>query len=287
MRPAASTSSRAEWLSPSIWTMTSPGRLSMPDTYTSGTLGFPRSPFVQTTEPADHASAPPPSAPGGLIPRSWVRIGGRFVALFAALLLLGAIADEVHEQEAIALDALATPLLHGLASPTLDTAMRAMTTLGSTLVVGPLFVAMVAWLIWRRYRREARFLAVAVVGSVALNETLKLIFQRPRPQLEWATVQPEFSFPSGHSMNSLAFYGALAMIIWAVRGRRAGSIAAVIAGLLVLLIGTSRIYLGYHYLTDVVGGFLAGAVWLAMAYTGLMTRRHDSGIGRHADGSPP
>jgi Membrane-associated phospholipid phosphatase len=242
---------------------------------------------VRTAEPTDDASAPSRSAPVGLSPRSWLVIGGRFVALFGALLLLGVIADDVHEQEAIALDVAATPFLHGLASPTFDAVMGAITTVGSTFVVGPLFVLVLAWLIWRRYRGEARFLAVAVVGSVALNETLKLIFHRPRPQLEWAVVVPEFSFPSGHSMNSLAFYGALAAIVWAIRGRRAGSIAATIAGFLVLLIGTSRIYLGYHYLTDVVGGFLAGAVWLAIAYTGLMTNRHDSDVGGQQTGTPP
>ncbi|MBI2781625.1 MAG: phosphatase PAP2 family protein [Chloroflexi bacterium] len=227
---------------------------------------------MRTAEPTDHASSPARPGPARSSSRSWLAIGGRFVALLGALLLLGVIADEIREQEAIALDMVATPFLHGLATPALDAVMAAITTLG-WFVVAPLFVLGVAWLAWRRHGDEARFLAVAVVGSVALNETMKLLFHRPRPQLEWAAVQPEFSFPSGHSMNSLVLYGALAVIVWALRGRRAGSIAAAIAGILVLLIGTSRIYLGYHYLSDVAGGFLAGAVWLAIAYAGFMNRR--------------
>src|ERR1035437_6815680 len=80
-----------------------------------------------------------------------------------------------------------------------------LTTLGSTIVVVPLFVAALVLLIWRRHRREALFLAVSMAGSLVLNQSLKLIFQRPRPQLAWAQVQPEYSFPSGHAMNSIVF----------------------------------------------------------------------------------
>jgi undecaprenyl-diphosphatase len=187
---------------------------------------------------------------------------GGFVALFACLLVLGAIAEDVHEQEANALDALATPLLHSLSSPNLDAIMHALTDLGSTIVVAPLFAVALVLLIWRRHRREALFLAVSMAGSLVLNQSLKLIVHRPRPQLAWAQVQPEYSFPSGHAMNSLVFYVAVALIVGVLWGRRAGLISAVLAIVLALLIGTSRIYLGYHYFTDVTGGFLAGAAWL-------------------------
>lgn len=205
-----------------------------------------------------------------------------FVALLVCLLVFGAIAEDVHEQEASALDALATPLLHGLSNPTLDSVMRGITQLGSAIVVGPLLVVALVLLLWRRRKREALFLAVLLIGSLILNETLKLIFHRPRPQLAWAQVQPEYSFPSGHAMNSLVFYVGLALVIWAVWGRRAGLIALVVAVGLALLIGISRIYLGYHYFTDVVGGFLAGSVWLliVVAAFGGGPRRH----GRRSSG---
>jgi undecaprenyl-diphosphatase len=196
-------------------------------------------------------------------------IGGGFVALLACLLALGAIAEDVHNQEASALDALATPLLHGLSNPILDAVMGTLTTLGSTIVVVPLFVAALVLLIWRRYRREALFLTVSMAGSLVLNQSLKLIFQRPRPQLAWAQVQPEYSFPSGHAMNSIVFYVAVALIAWVIWGRRAGLSATVLAIVLALLIGTSRIYLGYHYFTDVVGGLLAGAAWLIIVAAAL------------------
>jgi len=201
--------------------------------------------------------------------RRLLLIGGGFVALLTCLLVLGAVAEDVHNQEANALDTLATPLLHSLSNPTLDAIMRTLTDLGSTIVVVPLFVAALVLLIWRRHRREALFLAASMAGSLVLNQSLKLIFQRPRPQLAWAQVQPEYSFPSGHAMNSIVFYVAVALIVWVLWGRRAGLIATVLAIVLALLIGTSRIYLGYHYFTDVVGGFLAGAAWLIIVASAL------------------
>ncbi len=213
-------------------------------------------------------------------PRRLALVAAGFVGLFICLMAFGAIAEDVHEQEASALDALATPLLHDLSSPTLDALMNAIAALGSPLVVVPLFVVAVVLLIWRGHRRQAAFLTVLVAGSLILNQSLKLVFQRPRPQLDWANVQPEYSFPSGHSMNSLVFYVGLALIVWAIWGRRAGLIALVAAIGLAFLIGLSRIYLGYHYFTDVVGGFLAGAAWLLIvvaAFNGGFRRDGPSG----------
>jgi len=91
---------------------------------------------------------------------------------------------------------------------------------------------------------------------------MKLFFQRPRPQLPWAHVLPDYSFPSGHTMNGVVFYIALAVIAWSIFGRRIGLASLFVAVVLAIGIGVSRIYLGYHYLTDVVGGLLAGVAWL-------------------------
>ena len=93
---------------------------------------------------------------------------------------------------------------------------------------------------------------------------MKAFFERPRPQLAWAHVLPDYSFPSGHSMDSVVFYFALALLVWQIAGRVPGLAAAIAALVLVLLIGLSRIYLGYHYFTDVIGGYIAGALWLVV-----------------------
>jgi undecaprenyl-diphosphatase len=204
---------------------------------------------------------PRASGVGPPLTRILLVLGG-LASLFASLLVLGAIAEDVHEQEATALDAIATPLLHGLSSPALDAVMRLITDLGSTLVLAVLFVVALLVLTVIARRREALFVAASMGGSLVLNQFLKLIFHRPRPQLTWAHVQPDYSFPSGHAMNSLVFYVAIALIVWVIWGRRAGVASVVLAAVLALMIGTSRIYLGYHYLTDVAGGLLAGAAWL-------------------------
>jgi undecaprenyl-diphosphatase len=191
-----------------------------------------------------------------------VRTAASLAVLVACFVLLAVVAVGAHDRGPGVLDSVATSVLHGLATPRLDGVMDVITALGSTPVVATLVVVTFALLWWRRHRREALFLAVAIIGSLLIDESLKLLVHRPRPQLEWAALQSGYSFPSGHAMNSLVFYSVVAIIIWATRGRRAGRVALGAAAVLALLIGTSRIYLGYHYLTDVVGGFLAGSAWL-------------------------
>jgi undecaprenyl-diphosphatase len=183
----------------------------------------------------------------------------------ATLVVLGSIADGVRGQEVFALDTWATPFFHSISSPAMDVLMNGFTDLGSSLVIPPLLVIVIVWLAARRRYRPALFLTSASAGSVILQGSMKLVFARPRPQLPWANVLPDYSFPSGHTMNAVVFYGALALIIWSIYGRRAGVIAVAATTVIAILVGISRIYLGYHYLTDVAGGILAGVAWLLVA----------------------
>ena len=150
--------------------------------------------------------------------------------------------------------------------------MNTLTDIGSSLVITPVFVVVVAVLLLRHRYGGALFLAVASGGALVLNGTMKLLFERPRPQLPWAHVLPDYSFPSGHTMNGVVFYIALALILWSVAGRRIGVTALVVAVVLALGIGVSRIYLGYHYLTDVAGGLLAGIAWLLVVGAAFRAR---------------
>jgi membrane-associated phospholipid phosphatase len=185
-----------------------------------------------------------------------------FVVALLAMLFFGFLADRIYLQESFALDTYANPFLHSISSPMLDSVMNGITSLGSVEIVGAFYVLAIVLLLSRGLRTDALFLTVAIGGSVALNGIMKLIFERPRPQLPWASVLPDFSFPSGHSMNSLVFYLAIALILWTHFGRRVGVVAVVAAVVIAVAVGFSRIYLGYHYLSDVVGGFAAGLAWL-------------------------
>ena len=123
-----------------------------------------------------------------------------------------------------------------------------------------------------------RFLAVVVTmgGGSLLNILLKHFFQRQRPVLENPLVTlSSFGFPSGHTMGATLFYGLLALLIahstrWGWSHRL---FAFCGAALLIALVGASRIYLGAHYLTDVLGAIALGLAWLAFCWTGIETVR--------------
>lgn len=195
-----------------------------------------------------------------------------FGGLIASLLVLGSIAEGIRAQEVFALDSWATPFLHGIASPGLDFVMWRLTDIGSSLVIVPLFAVAIALLIRGRRYGAVVFLAVVSGGSLVLNGTMKVLFERPRPQLDYARVLPDYSFPSGHTMNALTFYVALALIAWSVFGRRVGLTALVVCSLLAIGVGVSRIYLGFHYLTDVAGGIFAGIAWLLIVGAAFRVR---------------
>jgi len=182
------------------------------------------------------------------------------------LMTLVILADAVRDHDVLTADAASTSWLHSLASPITDTIMLALTSLGSTPVVATLLVAAGAILLRLRRRREIAFLVAAIGGSVVASEALKIVVHRARPDLAWAQLQPDFSFPSGHAMNALVFYLALDIVVGAVRGRRSGLAAGGAAIILSLGIGMSRVYLGYHWLSDVVGGWLAGGLWIAAVW---------------------
>lgn len=200
--------------------------------------------------------------PGPPSPRSVARLA--LVLGIAAAIAFGVLGEEISDREPVAVDTGAAQFLHGFSSPLLDTLMRLASFVGSAWFVIPA-LALVALLLLSRGRlAQAVFLATAYAGSGALNYLLKLFFHRQRPSLPWSAAEHDYSFPSGHSMNSFVFYVGLAAVVWLVVGRRAG-ITTLVGGLLiVLLVGLSRIYLGYHYVSDVLGGYAAGLLWLAV-----------------------
>ena len=222
----------------------------------------------QKTVRRDAPSVEQPSTP---TKRGVTSLAVGFLIALVSMVCFAALADSIYTQEKFALDTVANPFLHAISSPTLDAVMNGITTLGSIPFVTVLFIVAMVVLVARGQRSDALFLVVAIGGSVLLNNVLKLLIQRPRPALPWAHVLPDYSFPSGHSMNSLVFYVAIALLILAYAGERIGTVAVVAALLVSVAIGLSRIYLGYHYLSDVVGGFAAGLAWLFIVSVAFQT----------------
>jgi undecaprenyl-diphosphatase len=200
--------------------------------------------------------------------------------LLVCLLVLGSLAAIVQNQEEDALDTMATPFLHRLASPGLDLVMNIATFLGSDPSLVAIAVVAGGCLVRLGRRREALFVGLTLGGSIVLNLAMKTFFHRARPALPWAHVLPDYSFPSGHSMNSMAVGLALGIVAWRIAGPRWGLASLAVAVVVSLTIGASRIYLGYHYFTDVAAGFTAAILWVVVVVAVLRAsrwrRRRDS-----------
>jgi len=164
---------------------------------------------------------------------------------------------------------------HQHATPALTQVMRVVTFFGSVGFVAAASSGVAIFLIVRKRWFQAVMLTLAVGGGSLLNILLKHFFHRQRPVLENPLLTlTSFGFPSGHTMGATLFYGALAVFLaQSVRGWRGRVLAFWIAALAVALIGLSRIYLGAHYLTDVVGAIAVGLAWLAFCWTGVETLR--------------
>lgn len=192
-----------------------------------------------------------------------------------ALYLFTSLAEEVLERETEQLDAVVLAGLRQFASPTLDTAAVAASALGSE-GLAVFLVLLLGYFVWRRRFGAVVALLLTTAGAQMLNNVLKDLFHRTRPAPVTGLIPAQaFSFPSGHAMVSAAFYFFLAYLGWRVlRGwQRTVWISALLV--VVIFIGLSRLYLGVHYLTDVVAGYLAGFLWTDTVIVGghLLARR--------------
>jgi membrane-associated phospholipid phosphatase len=159
--------------------------------------------------------------------------------------------------------------LHSNASPAATAFVQLVTQLGSTAVLLAVTAVAAGYLARLGRRADAAFLVLAFAGAEALTWSLKALFQRERPSFdEPIATASSFSFPSGHALVSLAVYGALAYVLLdGVRSRRARSACVAGAALMVAAIGFSRLYLGVHYLSDVLAGFAVAVAWLLLIAT--------------------
>jgi undecaprenyl-diphosphatase len=166
--------------------------------------------------------------------------------------------------------------------PWLDVLMRAITALGYYWVVVPLALFF-AYLFYRRgLGLYAVLLPISSGGAALLATFLKYLFQRPRPELFESDYTASFySFPSGHATVAVAFYGTLALLIaLRLKGWRRWTLLAAGAGL-ALLLGLSRLYLGVHYPTDILAGYLAAALWTGAVATVVVFWRPDLALSKN------
>jgi membrane-associated phospholipid phosphatase len=149
--------------------------------------------------------------------------------------------------------------LHQYASPAFNRSVVVLTNLGTYWGVLPASVGLTALALWHRRWPVAIYLTMAMAGSAGLNLTAKLLWHRVRPAL-WEGIPPhaDFSFPSGHATYSMTFVLALVLINWD-SPRRPWLLG--LGGLFAMAIGASRVYLGVHFPSDILGGWLLAIAW--------------------------
>lgn len=167
-------------------------------------------------------------------------------------------------------DLRAARAVQSLSAPGVAGLMRATSIFGNGWIPYGLTAAtMLVFLAFRR-RSEAAGIVLSAAGGGLLNSLLKTLIHRPRPASDLVTVlfqQPSLSFPSGHVMFYVAYFGFLFFVAYALlpRGSHLRRLALLLAALPVALIGLSRVYLGAHWPSDTLGAYLVGSLWLAFS----------------------
>jgi membrane-associated phospholipid phosphatase len=151
---------------------------------------------------------------------------------------------------------------------TLTEIMVSASRFGSTPSLVVIVLLATAWLVWHNRRADALLLALGSAVGLTLAPLLKLVFTRSRPPLvEHIVPVDSWSFPSAHSLNSMAVLGLLTVLAVRERpGRLRRTLLAVLGASLVFVVGFSRVYLGVHWPSDVLAGWVVGASWVAICF---------------------
>lgn len=195
------------------------------------------------------------------------KIGFVIVVILVSGMVFASLAEDIVNRETLStLDPLFGSWLVARTSLPGDRVFATITFLGNAFVISTGTGVIGFWFVRQKNWKKLLLLFSAVSGSALLNLALKNIFQRTRPAIPGAyMVETGFSFPSGHSMISLVFYGIIAYLALSyVKSKKWKTF--IISGALVMcaLIGFSRLYLGVHFITDVLAGWAAGGLWLAL-----------------------
>jgi undecaprenyl-diphosphatase len=203
-----------------------------------------------------------------------IELAALVVGLIAALCLAW-LATKVTRGKTTPLDANVRHSIHSISSPRVTQLFSAITVLGSQAVVIGLSACCAILMFLKRRRDRALMVVAAMAGAEMLLSILKNHFHRQRPEPFFsARLPPSYSFPSGHALLSFCCYGLLAVLGGAYLRGRIRWLIRICAAALILAIGVSRIYLGVHYPTDVLAGYLVAIAWMAVVaaiYTHLAT----------------
>lgn len=213
------------------------------------------------------ATAPSPRRLARLLPA---------IAVAALLGAFGLLADEVLEGDTLSFDTAVLGFFRttgSLGDPIgpawFEEAVRDVTSLGSFSILGLITIVVVVTLLLNGRRRTGWYLTFCVIGGTILSTALKALFDRPRPDLPALTQVFTSSFPSGHATVSAVVFLTIGVLLAEASDRRRLRLFYLgVAVFLTLVVGLSRIYLGVHYPTDVIAGWLLGSAWATLCWVG-------------------
>lgn len=194
----------------------------------------------------------------------------KWIILFLGIILFLAIVEDVFDQEIRKVDMwgyqfIATFLISDLITPI----AKFVTKLGGAITLTLITIILLLGL---KNKKIGLLVALNLIISTGLNLLLKNIVQRPRPNEFRLIDETGYSFPSGHSMVSMAFYGFLIYLIYKfVKSKRLKWTLMIVLSILIITIGISRIYLGVHYTSDVLAGFTISVSYLII-YTSIVKK---------------
>lgn len=156
-------------------------------------------------------------------------------------------------------------LVQGFETPVLTMIFKTFTTIGSGVGVTLITIGMCGvFYFLLKQKHEAILLAITVVSTIMLNEALKQVYKRARPEIHRLMEIGGFSFPSGHTMMAFSLYGMLTYLLWhTVKQQKTRIIVAFVTMMIAFTIAISRIYVGVHFPSDIVGGILCSTFWVA------------------------
>ncbi len=187
------------------------------------------------------------------------------VGVFLTIATLGAffkLGEDVIDKEIISFDSSIIHFIYHFRTPIVTYFVNKISFLGGDIFLGTAITLTILYLFFNRHKKDALVFSFILFFGIGLNLLLKNMFHRPRPDLIPLVHETSYSFPSGHSMNSFIFYTCLSFFIFRkIKNKKLSIALIIISAIFIFLIGISRIYLGAHYPSDVLAGYIAGLCW--------------------------
>src|SRR3954447_21483678 len=210
-----------------------------------------------------------------------------FLISFVSLIGFSCVAVLISGQKIIRFDQTVISFIQDFESPTLTPIMKFFTYIGAFPSVFVIFLLACFFLYFvLKHRIELLLFGTVVIGTPIINQILKQFFHRVRPDLHRLIEIGGYSFPSGHAMNAFTVYGILTFLLWRHINTRLGrTVLIMISSIFILMIGTSRVYLGVHYPSDIIGGYFASGFWLAITISFFQRYKEERYARRNFSGS--